>query len=99
MSKNDLFMNLVPIYDLSPDDGYGDCIEKIFQFINNRYPNLIDATLIDIGGGNGRLTYQIFDHVNKIILIEPSEEMFIKKTTSYFLSSFNTISAKFFPII
>ena len=43
--------------------------------IQERYTNLINAILADIGGGTGRLTFQIYDRVSKIILVEPSEKM------------------------
>ena len=47
----------------------------LIQSINERFPNLNQAILAEIGGGTGLVAYRIFDKVKKLIFIEPSEHM------------------------
>jgi len=75
MSEKDPYDEISKYYDyLIPEDNEA-YIESIVQMIQERYPNLKNAILADIGGGTGRLTFQIYDRFNKIILVEPSEKM------------------------
>jgi ubiquinone/menaquinone biosynthesis C-methylase UbiE len=94
MSQNDPFINMASIYDLLPGAEYEEYVEKIFQSIKERYPNLNNATLVDIGGGTGLVTYQIFNRVGKIILIEPSEEMLNVAKRKYFPNKHKNIEFK-----
>ncbi|MFX1257911.1 MAG: class I SAM-dependent methyltransferase [Promethearchaeota archaeon] len=75
MSEKDPYDEIAECYDyLLPEDSEA-YIESIFQMIQERYPNLKDAILADIGGGTGRLTFQIYDRIGKIILVDPSKKI------------------------
>ena len=63
MIEKDPYNVLAKYYDyLLPEDNEA-YIESIFHMIQERYPNLKNSILADIGGGTGRLTFQIYDRV------------------------------------
>lgn len=67
MSEKEPFEELAGIYDLFPAEE-SEYIELIYQSIRKRCPSLINKTIVDIGGGTGRVTYKLFDRFGKVIL-------------------------------
>lgn len=75
MNENDKFSGLANVYDYFLNGNYKKYIDLVLQSLQERYPDLKNAILADIGGGTGYVTFQIHDQVKKIIMIEPSEAM------------------------
>jgi len=77
MNEIDQYSGFAKLYDyfLNEDVNYKKYIKILLKYIQERYPDLENAVLADIGGGTGYVTFQIHDLVKKIIMIEPSETM------------------------
>ena len=75
MNEIDRYSGLANIYDYFLNANYKKYIKKMIQSIQERYPDLKNAILADIGGGTGYVTFQIHNQVKRIIMIEPSEAM------------------------
>jgi len=77
MNEIDQYSGFAKFYDyfLNLNVNYKKYIKLLLQSIQERYPDLKNAVLADIGGGAGYVTFQIYNQVKKIIMIEPSEAM------------------------
>ena len=75
MNEIDQYFGFAKLYDyfLNEDVNYKKYIKILLKYIQERYPDLENAVLADIGGGTGYVTFQIHDLVKNIIMIEPSE--------------------------
>jgi ubiquinone/menaquinone biosynthesis C-methylase UbiE len=77
MNINNSYTEFAEVYDLMVNlEEYEDYIKLIVKELKKRFSDLKTATLADIGGGTGLVTYQIYHQVQKTILVEPSETMF-----------------------
>jgi ubiquinone/menaquinone biosynthesis C-methylase UbiE len=75
MNDIDPYIELAYFYDILEDETYEKYVEMLVLAIKERYPNLKNAILAEIGGGTGLVTYRIYDQVGKLIFVEPSEHM------------------------
>ena len=86
MNDLDPYTELAYFYDILEDETYEKYIEMLVIAIKERFPNLNNAVLAEIGGGTGLVTYRIYDKVKKLIYVEPSEHMLKVAKAKIFLS-------------
>ncbi len=75
MNDIDPYIELAYFYDILEDETYEKYIEMLLLSIRERYPDLNNAVLAEIGGGTGLVAYRIYDKVKKLIFVEPSNHM------------------------
>lgn len=75
MKEIDQYSGFAKIYDYFLTANYNNNIKNLIRSLQEHYPDLKNAVLVDIGGGTGYVTYQVYNLVKKIIMIEPSEAM------------------------
>ena len=76
--SNDTYEKFAGVYDQLPfadQERTKHELDSLQVLLKERNIQLSDSTVVDLGGGTGRLAFPLSIHAKKVILVEPASEM------------------------